>query len=256
MTVIKDIRIALTFLTVLPVGTPSGEDFVDRLSRAGLYFPVVGFVIGLIVAAMYRVFAFLPSAVVAWMLVLLSLFMSGGLHLDGLADTGDGLLAVADTQKRLEIMSDSRVGTFGLAAVVMILAGLQLGYREVMHLDNPATWVLLAPAVSRWGMLPPMLYFGSVRREKAGLADSVTEGFSKYHLLGALVITVLPVWWLTRWPGVLFWGVTSAVAMAAGAWMNSKLGGLTGDTLGALQMISELSFIFCAAFAPLVVGFV
>src|SRR5512141_1600694 len=141
---------ALGFLTSIPVRTPAPQP--GDLGRAGVWFPIVGLLLGAILAgaqyALNQVFSPLLSAA---LLVALWALLTGGLHLDGLADCGDGLLAAVSPERRLEIMRDPRLGTFGGAALILHLL---LKTLAVAALSGPALIALgLAPALARWLIL-------------------------------------------------------------------------------------------------------
>ena len=112
---------AISFLTILPVGqskTLEGKD----LARSMAFFPLAGLVIGLLLALGHYLFSlFLPKAVVLWFVIGLLAFLTRGLHLDGLADTMDGLGSGGPKEKILEVMRDSRIGAFGVISLILLL---------------------------------------------------------------------------------------------------------------------------------------
>ena len=154
------LRLALGFLTTLP--TPAVDYDPDAFSRAGGYFPWVGLLLGVILAAVYLLLDLIfPSPIVAVLAVALWALLTGGLHLDGLADCCDGSLAPVSPQRRLEIMRDPRVGAFGAIGLTRVpivtpkakdhiyTRGLTvIDYGEDSALgqlsDHPAVWARLS----------------------------------------------------------------------------------------------------------------
>src|SRR3954468_15825082 len=113
---------ALKFLTTLPVPLRKPVEAED-LARGGRYFPLVGLLLGLILTLVYGLLIlFLPSSLVTLLLVIALLVLTGALHFDGFLDSCDGLFGYHSTERRLEIMRDSRVGTFGVAGGICLLA--------------------------------------------------------------------------------------------------------------------------------------
>lgn len=253
MKILQGLTDAGSFLTVLPFGKKGRGDFSDSMRRAVPHFGAVGLIIGCMLAGLSRVLALLPPSPAAWFLVLASLGISGGLHLDGLADTADGILVAAGRKKRLKIMSDSRVGTFGAAAVVLAVLGLQTGYSGLLGARDAFAWLILAPGVSRWSMVLVMCLFRPPERQRKGMAEAVGE-ISPLGALGATIAPAAAAAALVGWRVAFPWTAAACVALCCAAAMRSRLGGLTGDTFGAVQVLSELAFVFWAAFFPLMVS--
>jgi len=237
------------FLTVLPVPEDSSSrSFAYRMRRAIPYFPVVGMFLGLLLAGLQRVMVFIPPGPGGWLMVLASLILSRGLHLDGLADTADGVFVPADPARRREVMRDSRVGAFGVASVVLVLLGLQMGYAGILAGPEPWVWLVLAPAVSRWAMVVPMYVFCTPERDGGGMGELVLGRVSGEQLIFALAFTTLAAWGLAGAGGVAALGVATVLPLGLAALIRRRLEGLTGDVLGTVQMISELAFVFFVAF--------
>src|SRR5579859_2677783 len=138
---------AFTFLTVLPLGWLSRARGSDQLAQPGKmfsFFPLVGLIIGIIVSIAGS-FSFLPKELSAFMALTAWVALTGGLHLDGLADSCDGLLATVTPQRRLEIMADPRAGSWAVIGVALVLLGKWTALRSL-----PSAVLLVPPIAGRW----------------------------------------------------------------------------------------------------------
>jgi adenosylcobinamide-GDP ribazoletransferase len=141
---------AFQFLTLLPVKRSFSA---EQIGRSTAYFPIVGIVIGLALALTnYILGLIMPSIVVNIMLVALLVLLSGGLHLDGVADTMDGIAGHRTPEQRLEIMRDSRIGGFGAIGLIILLLIEYVSLNSLPGSLKPYVLVL-APALSRWAMV-------------------------------------------------------------------------------------------------------
>ena len=235
---------ALQFLTRIRLF--SDPDYDDGLfGRSVKFFPLVGLLAGSILAGVAVLTGgWLPGTVRSTLLVTLSVFITGGLHCDGLMDSADGLFSGRSRERMLEIMKDSRVGSFGVIAIILLL----LWKWALLH-DLPDS--LLVPALismmtfGRFAMILAILRFPYARPEGMGKAFALYAGT---HSLGpalATLLGLLAVFYFVTGP--LVCGIAAAAALAAilfafwfGRWTTHKLGGMTGDTYGAVTELSEL----------------
>lgn len=232
--------LAIGFLTRVPMLIQI--DYSQRLmNQSSLYFPIVGLFLGVCYAGTYTLLtlAFSPLTS-ALLVVILHLWLTGAFHEDGLADSVDALGGGHTIEKRLEIMKDSRIGTYGTVALVMALALKVALLTEV----NP-TWLafLAAPMVARLTPLLIMGYLPYVTAPDKSKSKPVADGFSRARLLIAATFTVSASLVLTVYePWLLLWGLcaTLGVALVWGGYLRSQLGGYTGDSLGASVVFSEL----------------
>ncbi len=235
---------ALQFLTRIRLFRD--PDYDDGLfGRSVKFFPLVGLLAGSILAGVAVLTGgWLPGTVRSTLLVTLSVFITGGLHCDGLMDSADGLFSGRSRERMLEIMKDSRVGSFGVIAIILLL----LWKWALLH-DLPDS--LLVPALismmtfGRFAMILAILRFPYARPEGMGKAFALYAGT---HSLGpalATLLGLLAVFYFVTGP--LVCGIAAAAALAAilfafwfGRWTTHKLGGMTGDTYGAVTELSEL----------------
>lgn len=244
-------REAGRFLTALPVWGRAEADFCGSMRRAVPYFGAVGLVIGCLLAGLNRAVHFLPPAASAWLVVGASLLISGGLHIDGLADSADGVLAPAAAARRVEIMGDPRLGAFGVTAVIMAVLGLHTAYSGLLRSHEACSWLVLAPGVSRWSMVLVMYLFPRPKRKERGMAEAAGSGLSPLKVLFCAAAPAAAAAALLGWQVILPWAAAVCVSAGSAAFMANRLGGLTGDTYGAVQVLSEIAFVFWAAFFPL-----
>jgi adenosylcobinamide-GDP ribazoletransferase len=179
---------ALTFLTIFPLPGRWGKATTD-FGQSLTYFPLVGLVLGIILFGIYYGFSLiLPAPVVNVLLIIALAIMTGAHHLDGLMDSFDGAVSGKSRERRLEIMSDSHVGTFGIIAAILLLL---LKYASLSSLSDvmimPA--LLLMPTLSRWIMVSAIFIFPYARSSGMGLAFK--QGAKWQRLAIATIITVI-----------------------------------------------------------------
>jgi adenosylcobinamide-GDP ribazoletransferase len=241
----KPLFAALQFLTVIPVPAALGGTERD-LARSVYAFPVAGLILGALLAALDAgLAAILPVLPASAILVVALLVLTGGFHLDGLADTADGFMSSRPRERILEIMKDSRTGPMGVAAVasvlllkVSLLASLTGPFRPVL--------IVLMPVAGRSAMVMVMAFLPYARPE-GGLGSVFMRSRSPLQALWAFFF-LLATGWLAA--GLL--GVASGLAAALGSALAAlytyrKIGGITGDTLGATCEIVELIPLLVAA---------
>ncbi|MBI1953159.1 MAG: adenosylcobinamide-GDP ribazoletransferase [Candidatus Omnitrophica bacterium] len=240
MKFLRALQDAFSFLTIVPVGSRvGGSDPSLRMSRALAWFPLVGAAVGAAGAGVAcGAFRFLPWPVASGLGLAAAVLLTGALHLDGFADTLDGLAGGKDRQECRRIMEDARVGVFGVVGLILLL-GLRW---EALQRTGPSlvlgTWVT-AGLFSRLGMVLSAQFFPYGPGRK-GLGSWVTgrkvPGAVAWAVLLALGGSLF--FWVV--PKVLVWlGLTLGVAALFNTWVKSRLGGITGDTLGAVNEILE-----------------
>ena len=231
--------LALTFLTKLPWPWRGPADEA-ALARSMFWFPWVGAVLGLIFwgawAGLHRA---LPAPAAAAVLLTLTVWVTGGLHLDGLADAADGLGGGHTPETALRIMKDSRVGAFGVLSLIL---GLVLKFSLLLSLATQTSGtraLLLFPIISRWSMVL-LAYLSPYARAEGGLGQAMTLGVSPRVLLGAglsaggLSLLILGA------PGLVLFIAAGALVWLGSLYFQRRLGGITGDILGATNEVVEV----------------
>ncbi|MED5430986.1 MAG: adenosylcobinamide-GDP ribazoletransferase [Pseudomonadota bacterium] len=234
--------LAMGFLTRIPV--PVTVDYSQRLmNQCSVYFPLVGLLLGGLYAGLYTLLAGFWSPLVCVLLVLgFHLWITGAFHEDGMADCADGLGGAYTVARRLEIMKDSRIGTYGAAAL-----GLTLALKVALLTDTQLVWLalLLTPAISRLTPLCLMRALVYVSDPDTSKSKPVAEGFSGQRL-GVAVAGVAA---LALVAGVALEALVAVVSVVLvwGVMLRRSLGGYTGDALGASVILSELVFLLMLA---------
>lgn len=227
----------LRFTTRLPI--PQREDTTERDLLGGIkYMPLAGGIIGAVAALIYRALYGFDPAVAAIAAVLLEIIITGGLHQDGLADTFDGLYSGKDREGTLEVMKDSRLGTHGVLALT---GALLLKVALVNALKEPGA-LLAAPVFSRLAMVCGAAFSRSARQ--AGLGCLFINGTSGRDALAAgLIAAAISLYAVGAAVTAAAMVVTPAIALAVVKLCSRRIGGMTGDTLGALGEIAGLGFL-------------
>ena len=235
---------ALSFLTILPC--PSPGTVPEDLGRSCAWFPPAGLVIGaMLAAAGAGLDLLLPPLPSAALLAVLWALLTRGLHLDGLADTFDGLGGGRDAPSRLAIMKDSRLGTFGgiaLAGALMTKTAL------LAALPGPAgiSALLAAPAAGRWAMLFSMHFFPAAR--PGGMGDLFKKGCTRGRLILGSLWAALILAAAGGTGGAIALAAVPLFTLAFSRMTARLLGGLTGDSYGAVCELSEILVLCIFAF--------
>lgn len=234
---------AAAFLTRLPV--PAGGAWAeDRLVRASRYFAPVGAVVGLIGGIAWWVAgAMLPPAVAAGLAVAAMIAVTGALHEDGLADCADGLGGGRTREDALAIMRDSRTGSYGVLALVLSV-GLRWAALAALAPLAGLMALVMAAGIGRALMVPATTFARYARAE--GVGSLVARGAGPGEL-GAALATALVLALLGGWPGLLALALALAVGAAFLVWMVRRVGGYTGDGLGAIAQLGEVTVMVTLA---------
>ena len=226
---------ALQFLTIIPLPAV----LRDRSKDAGEslpYFPLIGLLMGAVLLLLHFILSFiLPQAVVFALIMITLVILGGAHHVDGLMDTFDGMAAGKTLQRRLEIMSDNKVGAFGTTALVLLFL---LKYFALY--SNPAVvpTLLLMPVLSRWIMVSAIYTFPYART--AGMGLSFKHGATWLRFTVASIITVCICAVFLSWPGVVLMAAVCCLSLPVVCLFRSRFGGLTGDNYGAINEIAEV----------------
>lgn len=232
--------LALGFFSRLPIPsqTPYSE---QRMNQAGRYFALVGLVLGCICALVFSLFETVFSADIAvFLMMCFSLMLTGAFHEDGLTDMADGIGGGMTVEKRLAIMKDSRIGTYGASALVMALLGKFLFLSELAGLTHLAGALIAAYVLSR-GVAASLIYdMPYVSDSDTSKSKPLANKQSQRELAVLVGTSLLPVLWLDT--GLMAILILAAVGFRAlfRRWLNRRLGGFTGDCLGAAQQLMEL----------------
>lgn len=244
---VGELRQALLFLTVLPLSAASTVK-TRELGRSMAYFPLIGLGLGLLLAAANAALGiFFPPSVCALLVLLLLIYCTGALHLDGVADTADGMYGIRDRATRLRIMKDSRVGAMGVVALLCLLL---LKVVTLSALPPAVRWpVLIAlPVVGRW-MMVALAVLAPYARSEGGTGSVFVEEVGQRELgIATLILAVVLIGFFKLWGLTLLAALILAV-IALERYFRQRLGGVTGDILGAVCEWSEAFFLLLASAA-------
>ena len=237
----SDFPLALALLTRLPLHVSSFE----RGAKAAWAYPLVGLLTGGLagLSGLFGLWVGLEAPISSLISLAILTITTGAMHEDGLADTADGLWGGWDPARRLEIMKDSHIGTYGVIALFLSFSGRWAALWMLFD-ANPAmalTALLIAPMLSRATM--PALMAALPHARDHGLSHSTGRPTATTAALGAGIAFGLGLL-LLGWGifGALFWAAILAFTMARIA--HAKVGGQTGDILGATQQITEIALLF------------
>jgi adenosylcobinamide-GDP ribazoletransferase len=243
-------------LTTLPTPAVAYDMAQDqaRLGRSGRWFPIVGLAIGLLlVGADVVLRSLFPDTVRGVLIVAVWATLTGGLHLDGLADCCDALPAAVSRERRLEILRDPRLGAFGGIGLVLFLLLKGSAVSALATPSSAATALILAPVWARWFLLL------AARRPPArpdGIGAAFAAGLTHQVMLTALVVPAASLILLGYATDGLMAGLVAVAAAGGVAWLGiyvatARLGGITGDVYGLVVELSELAILLCYASSPM-----
>lgn len=237
----QDIPAAIGLLSRLPVRVKP-EDAAKRGAHSAWAYPIAGLVIGLIAAAFGWVALGLGMGptLAALAVVGAAAVVTGGLHEDGLADTADGIGGGTSPERRLEIMADSAIGAFGVLALILVVSGRVMALSAIISTGVVFAPVVAAAALSRLPMVLMMQALPPVRPD--GLSARVGAP-GRATVWWAVIVAVL-IGAFCLGGGVFMALIAVAIAAGAMAYVaSSRIGGQTGDILGATQQLSELAVL-------------
>jgi len=225
---------ALGFLTIFPTlrrREIDAEDFGKSLP----YFPLVGLMLGVILLILnYGLLLILPSSVVNALIIITLAILTGAHHLDGLINTCDGIIAGKSKGKRLAIMSNGKIGAFGIVAafLLLLLKYVSLSAAPIL----PA--LLLMPTLSRWVMVSAIFTFPYAKSSGMGLAFKQGANWQRLTIstIIALVVAVI----IFELGGLALVAALWLIIFGVASYFRSRLGGLTSDTYGAINELAEV----------------
>lgn len=237
--------LALQFLTRLPVNLKI-DIKEDSFAKSVAYFPIVGLIIGLLNALVYIISSYISDGAFSILCAILSnICFTGALHLDGLADTCDGIYSSRKREKMLEIMKDSRIGTNGTIAIVFDIA-----FRTAILLSVPrqsVTLILVLMPIASKTILPLIMKLSVYARAEGGMGQffigKQTWGRTLAAILAGGTLHYLGLGII----GLVIVTITAVIGLLFRVYIYSKLQGMTGDTLGAASEVMEIMHLLIFA---------
>jgi adenosylcobinamide-GDP ribazoletransferase len=241
-----DIVVAFQFLTRLPM--PPVTFAPDGLARSVKFFPVVGLVIGSGAALLEKVLApHLGRPASAFVVLLYLVLITGCLHEDGLADVADSL-GGWNPEQRLVILRDSRIGTYGTAALVFSLLSRAV-LLAVLPLEHFTAYLISAHVLCRWSTLP-LSYYLPPARESLGQGARIAQLTSAPSLIIGSIFTIATVVVALRKAAIAPLLSAIALPLLTSFFYMRKFGGITGDCFGATNQLTEIAVYLCGVWTP------
>ena len=229
---------AVQFLTRIP--TPSLRYEQGTLARSATFFPVVGLLIGSLAALLnFLVGPHLPRTVAAVLLVIFLVALTGCFHEDALADTFDGFGGGWTRDQILSILKDSRIGSYGAAALMLSLIA-RVTLIASLPLSDVARYLISAHVLCRWTTLPLSYFLAPARMEEASQGARLARLTSRASLVVGTVITLAMVTAVLGIHAIAPILLVILITYASGAYYNSRIQGVTGDCFGATNQLAEM----------------
>lgn len=232
----QDFFTGLQFLTRIRI-VEQTDWSLERFGSSVKYFTLIGAIIGLILAGLnYILSQFLPQHVLAAVIVMSEIIITGGLHCDGFMDTADGIFSGRSRERMLEIMKDSRVGANGVVAFGLLLL---LKYSVIFDMTPTmlTTALVIMPIVGRLTMVISITSFSYARPDGMGKAFAEYAGRNALFVAAIIALVIIIPLGLQA---MISAGVAIMFGIAAARYFAKVLGGLTGDTYGAVTELTEL----------------
>ena len=235
---------ALMFFSRIPC--PAWVEYnEENLKRSAKYLPLVGVIIGSLVAIVYWLAHFIfPQSVAILLSMIASLLLTGAFHEDGFADACDGFGGGNDRDSVLRIMQDPRIGSFGAIATVMLLL---LKFETLTHINTallPAT-LIAAHALSRFSAISFVYTHDYVRAEGTGKSSHIAQRTNRTDLSLAAVFGLIPLLAFDLVTALFIVGVIAIARWQMAKYFTKRLGGYSGDCLGMAQQLSEVLIYLC-----------
>jgi adenosylcobinamide-GDP ribazoletransferase len=241
---VRGVLVATAFLTRVPVPVVAGAVDVGRAAR---WFPLVGGLLGgaaaLIAWTMTEVMD-CPAALTATLVVGLGAWATGAIHLDGLADTVDGFGGGRDREAVLRIMRDPLIGSYGAAALVLVIGVKVTAIAALLDRGAALPFVVAAPAISRWTISALAAWLPYARSE-GGLGTAVTHERDTIGLVVATAVMAFIAIGALRVDALVVWAIASLTAVWIARTARRRIGGVTGDVFGASVELTETSVLLC-----------
>jgi len=236
---------AIGFLTILPVPARA----ISGDGRQVLYFPLVGLIIGCLLYGVDHLLSLAPYIEIRIVGdVLFLAILSGALHLDGLADTADGIFSHRPREQILEIMKDSRIGVMGVLALLFCVLLKIAGVGGIIQSES-LVWLILAPALGRTAQVIGLVFVNHVPSEKTLAEQFYQRG--EYFLLLFCPLPFALIFYMNWALALVCLAIFTVLLVGLLLFFKNRIGGITGDTLGATTEIIETIFLLIGGMSTL-----
>lgn len=247
MKILESIVVAFQFLTrlYLPINV---EWDTANLRRSLMWFGLVGAFIGVILAGAMTLFNRLDliPAVSAIIILLIWIFITGGMHIDGISDMADGFFSMSDKEKTLEIMKDSHVGAFGVITIVFLLLIKFEMLKEFIIIEKNVWLLILPPTIARIAAGLVLSFYETTK--KSGLGYTFHSSDPRiFWTIGFIVTLIISA--IINIKSLIFIGIAILASNLMALWAKKKIGGLNGDIYGAIvETVEIIGMVFiCVA---------
>jgi len=247
MNIVKDYLIGfllqIQFFTRIPIFVNIKFD-EEKFAKGVVFAPLIGLIIGGIMGLSYLGLNHLDNRlIIAIILVFIEIILTGGLHLDGLADTCDGFFSGRPREKILEIMKDSRIGTNGTIALILTIV-FKIGILYSIDPQYFLEWLLIFPVLSRLNIVWSAFFSHNAHEESTGMGGKITELTGIIELIIATAVTLIIGLLVLKLIFLIFIGVSILFCLGFTYYSKMKIGGVTGDVYGAVIELSEVVILF------------
>ncbi len=229
--------LALQFLTIIPVKIRNINE--RKIANSMIYFPLAGLLLGLILTGANYFLSWLnfEPFLINTILVVLLTVLTAGIHLDGLADTTDALLSRKSKEEMLKIMRDSHIGVMGVLSLICVIL-LKVAFLSSLDVPLKTASLLLMCILSRWSLVWAIFLFPYARDE--GKAKLFIQGANFKIFIWATMIVLACVTATLKFKGLFIFAIIALSTYIIGKFISKKIGGITGDTLGATIELAEI----------------
>ena len=249
-TQLKRFLLTLGFMTRIPVNVNLGEVKDEDMHKGFLYYPVVGLIIGLVdVLVYFLVTLVLPDTFGIIFALLANFCVTGAFHLDGLSDTADGIYSARTRERMLEIMKDSRIGTNGAIAMCF---DIMLKFVGLSYCDMKWLMILMMPVAGK--MVQGAIVYKAVYPRENGIGIYVGT-VDKGTVIGTVILGLLFMGVAFSYWGIVMFAVLYLFAYLFRVYITGKIGGITGDVMGAGSELSEVLLILLVLIITEFAGF-
>ncbi len=233
----KNLLLAIQFLTIVPLKIKSVEE--ENLSASLIYFPLVGVLLGVFLAGISNILVILHfQEIISNILLVISLaVLTGGINLDGLADTYDAILSGRDKEDMLRMMRDPHIGVMGLLSVISVFL-LKISFLTSLNITAKPAALVLSCLLSRWALVLLMFFFPYARVE--GKAKIFMQNINLKIVIPATLVTLCFSLIIMRLDGVYLILIAALSGYLICNSVKRRIGGITGDTLGAVSELIEV----------------
>lgn len=242
----RQLLAALAFLTRVPAGKAGFT--AEETARSSRWFPLVGLLLGgVYVLVLHAGERRLPAMVLAVLILGVEALATGCLHMDGLADMADGFGGGRSREDVLRIMRDHAIGTYGAVALILVILLKVTAIAALAERGTATAYLLMAPVLGRWSPVVLACWLPYARESGAG---AVTASLRKSDLAIATTVTAALVLGIGGWRGAICWSAAAVFIALCGWLFRRRIGGVTGDALGATVEIVEAVTLFAGLLLP------